>query len=60
MIVVVGSLMGEETRDEEIETMALNTHQGLPWVSRNKRFALKGPEMHPRSGSKVRTGSRRT
>jgi hypothetical protein len=27
VIVVVGSLMGEETRDEEIETMALNTYR---------------------------------
>ena len=26
MIVVLGLLMGEETRDEEIETMALNTY----------------------------------
>jgi hypothetical protein len=25
--------------------------QGLPWVSRNKRFALKGLEMRTRSGS---------
>jgi hypothetical protein len=35
--------------------MALNTYQGLPWVSRNKRFALKGLEMCTRSGSKVRS-----
>jgi hypothetical protein len=28
--------------------------QGLPWVSQNKRFALKGLEMRTRSGSKVR------
>src|ERR1700722_2972226 len=28
--------------------------QGLPWVNRNKRFALKGPEMRARSGSQVR------
>jgi hypothetical protein len=27
--------------------------QGLPWVSRNKRFALKGLELRMRSGSKV-------
>ena len=26
IVVVLGSLMGEETRDEEIETMALNTY----------------------------------
>ncbi len=29
--------------------------QGLPWVSRNRRFALKGLEMGTRSGSKVRS-----
>jgi hypothetical protein len=29
--------------------------QGLPWVSRYKRFALKGLEMRTRSGRKVRT-----
>jgi hypothetical protein len=28
--------------------------QGLPWVSRNKRFALKGPQMRTQSGSKLR------
>ena len=29
IVVVLGSLMGEETRDEEIETMALNTYTRL-------------------------------
>jgi hypothetical protein len=29
--------------------------QGLPWVSRNKRFALKGQEMSARSRAKVRS-----
>jgi hypothetical protein len=29
--------------------------QGLPWVSRCRRFALKGREMRPRSGAKVRS-----
>jgi hypothetical protein len=29
--------------------------QGLSWVSRNKRFALKGLEMRTRSGAKVRS-----
>ncbi len=29
--------------------------QGLPWVSRNKRFALKGLEMRSRFGAKVRS-----
>jgi hypothetical protein len=29
--------------------------QGLPWVSRNKRIALKGLELRMRSGSKVRS-----
>ena len=29
--------------------------QGLPWVRRNKRFALKGREMCTRSGSKARS-----
>jgi hypothetical protein len=29
--------------------------QGLPWVSRYKRFALKGLEMRTRSGAKVRS-----
>jgi hypothetical protein len=29
--------------------------QGSPWVSRNKRFALKGLEMRTPSGSKVRS-----
>jgi hypothetical protein len=29
--------------------------QGLPWVSRFKRFALKGQELRTRSGSKVRS-----
>ena len=29
--------------------------QGLPWVRRNKRFALKGLEMCTRSGSKARS-----
>src|ERR1700675_2641399 len=28
--------------------------QGSPWVSQNKRFALKGLETRTRSGSKVR------
>src|SRR6202035_3700106 len=28
--------------------------QGLPWVSQNKRFALKGLETFTRSGAKVR------
>jgi hypothetical protein len=28
--------------------------QGLPWVSPNKRWALKGLEMRTRSGAKVR------
>jgi len=34
---------------------ALNAYQSLPWVSRNKRFALKRLEMRTRSGSKVRS-----
>jgi hypothetical protein len=29
--------------------------QDLPWVSQNKRFALKGLEMRKGSGSKVRS-----
>src|ERR1700722_17468298 len=29
--------------------------QGLPWVSRNKRFALKGLETRTRSASNVRS-----
>jgi hypothetical protein len=29
--------------------------QGLPWVSRNERFALKGLEIRTRSASKVRS-----
>jgi hypothetical protein len=29
--------------------------QGLPWVSRNKRFALKGLEERARSGSEFRS-----
>jgi hypothetical protein len=28
--------------------------QGLPWVSRNKRFALKGQELGTRCGANVR------
>ena len=32
--------------------------QGLPWVSRYKRFALKGLGMRTRSGAKVRRGCR--
>jgi hypothetical protein len=32
-----------------------NLAQGLPWVSRNKRFALKGLEMRTPSGSKLRS-----
>jgi hypothetical protein len=31
--------------------------QGLPWVSRNKRFALKGQEVRTGSGSKARSPS---
>jgi len=29
--------------------------QGLPWVSRNRRFALKGQEVRTGSGSKARS-----
>jgi hypothetical protein len=29
--------------------------QGLPWVSRDKSLALKGPEMRKRTGSKARS-----
>ena len=29
--------------------------QGSPWVSRDKRFALKGLKMRTRSGSKIRS-----
>jgi hypothetical protein len=32
-----------------------NLAQGLPWVSRYKRFALKGLEIRTRSGSKIRS-----
>jgi hypothetical protein len=40
----------EEPAPQGKESLA----QDLPWVSRNKRFALKGLEMQTRLGSKVR------
>jgi hypothetical protein len=36
----------DENEDEHDWDMALNTYQGLPWVSGNKRFALQGLEAY--------------
>jgi hypothetical protein len=38
LIVVLGSLMGEETKDEQVETIALNTYRGKPRHKRAKRW----------------------